>query len=347
MKILMDLVNRCFEDSSFWQIHALQEKNAQWVDLQINYDSTQKSIRSSNNWDRAELSQIYWEAGLIQSRSDNPLQKWIAQIAPFQKVRALAPDTNLLILRYTSNFLRRYISSSRNAPVLILFARSIQYELHTMVGSKYSMRMNEQIEEVITQSLKDWPHLQIVWRFRNTDAIKPQIAGLSDKRGRIGLRGVFEVESLHKWAPVIVVKPPHILHSPKVLESSQFLNAVHDSLIRYEIDFVGQNTSLPILFLSNDKDQCKSAEQEGLETLHVQRPFIKDNVDSLAARNINLERIRALLLSLLGFSPGVRLSSNQGEYYLAWTWRGRHIDDISDHKIRVVDPKGNIETITP
>ena len=347
MNILMDLVNKCFETSSTWRIHALQEKSCQWADFQIKYDGSEKSIHSSNNWDRNDLAMIYWEAGLITSPSDQELQDWIIQVNNTPKVKALAPDTNLLIRGYTSNFLKRYISSPRNIPVLITIARSIQIELHTMRGFKYSRKMNEALEIAIAQSLGKWPLLQDAWKFNSKNDMKTQIAGLLDHRGRIGVRGSFELDSLHKWAPVIVVKPSHILHSPKIVESTTFLNAIHDSLIRYEIDFLKQNTSLPILLISNDKDQCKSAEQEGLNVLHIAQPIFESNTDSHASLKLSLERIRSLLLSLLGFSPAVRLTSNEGEYYLAWTWRGRQMDDITYHKIRLVKRDKQVEIITP
>ncbi len=132
-----------------------------------------------------------------------------------------------------------------------------------------------------------------------------------------------------------------------MLEETPFLNAVHDCLIRYEIDFIRQNTNLPISFISNDKDQCKSALQEGIDAIHIKKPNHTPGIETRAAENLDMERIRTLLFSLLTHSAAVRLTSQKGEYFLSWTWWGRSMDDISEHKIRIIDPTGKLLVVDP
>ncbi len=211
----------------------------------------------------------------------------------------------------------------------------------------YSRRLSHEAEDFFAKAIKNWPILSNLWNFKSTKPILSQVEGLSDVRGRMGLKGSFEVDTLHKWAPVIIVKPSHLLHSSKVLEQTPFLNAVHDSLIRYEVDFISQNTTLPILFITNDKDQCKAALQEGIEALHIKKPTYAPAIDRKAVENLDIERIRSLILSLLCHSSVLRMTSQAGEYYLSWTWWGRSMDDISEHKIRLVDSQGNVQFLFP
>ena len=344
---LMNLLNDCFRSNTSWKFSIIQESNWEWVHIDISFSEGIWNINTSPNWNSWELANLLWASDLLQSPSENDLLNWILDSHPPHRVRGIAPDTNMVIPGIVTNFLKRLPENPHDSnPVLILFARSIQYELHTMRPFTYSKKMIFENESFWLNLFKELPLVARLWNIPPSKGISG-LSGIQSRRGRTGLKGTYEIDQLRYWAPVIVVKPAHILHSTRILDETRFLNAVHDSLIRYEIDFIGQNTSLPILFLSNDKDQCKSAEHEGLEALNIRKPFITENVDEIAASSINLERIRALLLSLLRFSPAVRLSSNQGEYFLAWTWRGRHIDDVSDHKIRVVTPEGTIEVITP
>lgn len=347
MKLLMNLINELFSQHSCWKFHIIQESSWEWVDLQICYDDVQKRIQTSVNWKKDELANLYWESGLISSESENAIEEWIRKKGHLHKVKGIAPDTNLIIPGFITTFLKRIIGSPHDiVPVLVLFARSIQYELHTMRVFSYS-RISSVIEDFFQESIKKWPSLIKLWNFSEFKPLESQIKRLHNERGRLGMKGTYEVDELHRWAPVIIIKPSHVLHSPRVLEESPFLNAVHDSLIRYEVDFIHQNTSLPILFLSNDKDQCKAATQEGIETLHVKKPKYNSAIETNIHQNIDLERIRLLILSLLTNSPVVRITSQKGDYFLSWTWKGRSMDDITNHKIRVIDDQKNIRIIDP
>ncbi len=348
MKLLINLLNECFSENPCWKFHVIQESSWEWVDLQICYDKTRKEICSSPNWNKNDLAHLYWEADLISSESENELEEWVRKETLPHRVKGIAPDTNLIIPGFLTTFLKKLAVSPHDiVPVLVLFARSIQYEIHSMRPFTYSSRLPSDVENFFEHAVQTWPLLAELWNFKLGKFPSAHIAGLSNERGRLGLKGTYEVDVLHKWAPVIIVKPGHILHSPKVLEQTPFLNAVHDSLIRYEVDFIRQNTSLPILFITNDKDQCKSAIQEGIEALHVKKPGFGVGIEKIVSENLDLERIRSFLLGLLAYSAAVRLTSQTGEYYLSWTWRGRRMEDVSEHKIRFVDSEGNIQVLSP
>ncbi|MHA1169285.1 MAG: hypothetical protein ACTSRU_15770 [Candidatus Hodarchaeales archaeon] len=338
MKTLIDLVNHCFKTDTSWKFHVIQEKTCEWVNLRIDYSTSNKSIESSNNWNNADLVNLYWEGNLISSDSDEEIRQWIYSKKEINKVKGIAPDTNLIIPGYLKTFLRQLPPNPYDLiPVIVLFARSIQYELHTMRPFTYRERISSKLIDFYETSIDKWPELGKLWRFSSNKPVEEQLTYLSSERGRLGLKGTFEVDALHKSAPVIIVKPEHILHSPKVLEQTPFLNAVHDSLIRYEIDFIRQNTTLQVLFITNDKDQCKSANQEGINALHVKRPKYRHSIDGEASENINADRIRSIILGLLTRSAAVRITSKSGSFYLSWTWKGRSMDDITDHRIRLVD----------
>lgn len=347
MNILMDLLNQCYTQSSCWKFHVLQESTWEWVDLQICYDNSKFNLKSSNNWNKNDLVNLYWEAGLISDSSEADLEEWIRKESLIQRVRGIAPDTNLIIPGFVSTFLKSLPQGGHDIiPVLVLFARSIQYEIHTMREYTYS-RVSSRAETCFSEALHNWPLLEKLWNTKKTSSVAQQLSDLSNKRGRLGIKGSYEVDALHKWAPVIIIKPTHILHSPKVLEDTPFLNAVHDSLIRYEVDFVSQNTSLPIMFITNDKDQCKAAQQEGIKSLYIQRPRYSPSLDSECGKKLSLEHIRRLILGLLTYSSAIRMTSQSGEYYLSWTWRGRKITDITDHRIRLVDSKAQSQILIP
>lgn len=349
MKILMDLINTCFSQTSCLKFHVIQESNWEWVNIQICYDSSQKQLKASSNWKRNDLAHLYWEAGLITSESEQPLEDWIRKEGLSQRVRGIAPDTNLLIPGFVSSFLRKIPQGAHEiVPVLVLFARSIQYELHTMRAFTYSRkRFPTKAEECFKAALNTWEPMKELWNIRNPNQLTDRISQLSNARGRLGIKGTYEVDTLQQWAPVIIIKPPHVLHSPKVLEDTPFLNAVHDSLIRYEIDFLHQNTSLPILFITNDKDQCKAAQQEGMKALYIEKPHYSRDIELIASQNLNSERIKVLILSLLTYSPVVRITFKENTYFLSWTWCGRQMNDLADHKIRVVDSSNNVMILTP
>ncbi|MFX1284737.1 MAG: hypothetical protein ACFFB5_13845 [Promethearchaeota archaeon] len=348
MKLLINLLNECFSENPCWKFHVIQESSWEWVDLQICYDKTRKEICSSPNWNKNDLAHLYWEADLIFSESENELEEWVRRETLPHRVKGIAPDTNLIIPGFLTKFLKRLAVSPHDiVPVLVLFARSIQYEIHSMRPFTYSSRLPSDVENFFEQAVQTWPLLADLWNSRFGKYTPDLMTSLSNERGRLGLKGTYEVDALHKWAPVIIVKPSHVLHSPKVLEQSPFLNAVHDSLIRYEVDFIRQNTSLPILFITNDKDQCKSAIQEGIEAIHIKKPGYKSRIEKEVSKQLDLERIRSLLLSLLAYSAVVRLTSQSGEYYLSWTWRGRRMEDVSEHKIRLVDSERKIHSLDP
>ncbi|MFX0125554.1 MAG: hypothetical protein ACFFAE_18170 [Candidatus Hodarchaeota archaeon] len=348
MRLLINLLNECFSENPCWKFHVIQESSWEWVDLQICYDRTRKEIRSSYNWNKNDLAHLYWEADLISSESENELEEWVRKETFPHRVKGIAPDTNLIIPGFLTKFLKKLTISPHDiVPVLVLFARSIQYEIHNMRPFTYSSRLPSDAENFFEQAVQTWPLLTELWNFKLGKYSPAHITRLSNERGRLGLKGTYEVDALHKWAPVIIVKPSHILHSPKVLEQNPFLNAVHDSLIRYEVDFIRQNTSLPILFITNDKDQCKSAIQEGVKALHIRKPGYEGSIEKIARNNLDLERIRTLLLSLLAYSPAVRLTSQTGKYYLSWTWCGRNMDDVHEHRIRMVDSTGMTQILNP
>ncbi|MFX0075509.1 MAG: hypothetical protein ACFE96_08710 [Candidatus Hermodarchaeota archaeon] len=343
----MNFINECFRQHSCWKFHALQESSWEWVTLTICYEDDRWTVSSSPNWDKSELISLYWASDLLRSPSESELSEWLMQQHKNQRVKGLAPDTNLIIPGFMTNYLKRLAESPHDIiPVLVLIARSINFELHSMAPFKYGKVLSEEAEINLLDSLNKWPPIREVWNLRSQNLIG-QIRSLNDGRGRMGMKGNYEVDLLHSWAPVILVKPPHIYHSPKVLEDTPFLNAIHDSLIRYEIDFLRQNTSLPTLFLSNDRDQCKSATQEGLEVLHIQRPQYTSDINTIASSYLNTERIKQLILGLLVLSPCLRLTSSIGAYFLSWTWLGRSMDDVDQHRVRIIDFQGESLFVKP
>ena len=71
MSLLINLLNDCFRQNSRWKFHVIQESNWKWVNIQIEYGNSEKTINSSPNWDKNELVRLYWEAGLIPSESES------------------------------------------------------------------------------------------------------------------------------------------------------------------------------------------------------------------------------------------------------------------------------------
>jgi len=344
---LIEFINQCFQKSSVWTIHAINEKNLKWFSFTITFHpSSEFELECPSNIPYNTLSEILWCSDLLQSPSEESLDRWLDSTDPFNTVKALAPDTNLIIRRFFPNYLgRKRKNPYESLSLLIILSRSINFELHTMRPFKYGrpsissnvISFNSNLLEFFKQTIDNWPALGLLWNIREDRGLSSQLRQLNNIRGRIGLRGTFEIDSLRKWAPVLVVKPIHILHSPKVIEDTYFLNAIHDSLIRYEVDFFHQNISIPLLFLSNDKDQCKAAQQEGLDAIHIQQPSSNNIQSNTLNQKLNSSTIYKLILELLTRSPALRLTSIDNHHHLlSWTWRGKSMEDISQQRIRVI-----------
>jgi hypothetical protein len=304
----------------------------------VELDLQKRTISSIEGINHREFTNILFRTGLLPSKNEVEIKTAIRKRLESQeksRVFGIAIDTNILLSRYVPSFFRRNFLDSTTKPIIIV-PRAICHELHYKEGMEYKKHRHcyTNIKDFFATQTFDLKNNLSQLLFGNTrlNYFDRNWGRLSMFHGRLGQKGLHELRQLlQSDFPVILSKPEHLYYSPSLQEEASVADAIFDSLIRYEIDFLGKNTNVELLFLTADKDQSSSANLEGIPTIYVEMPtrwHSSMNQQYLTLRN---EEITTLLFELMVYSPYISITiGNEPSRFYSAIWHGKTPQDQED-----------------
>ncbi len=334
---LIEFLNCCF-DERVWDIRGWNERAADRFKVSIDWDSGSVQTDSSSRMPKLALTHMAWGAGLIPAKNEDELNSIIdgALEESGNRTVALALDTNLVYSRFYPNFIMRYHGDPyESKPHFVLLCQGTYHELHYKLS--YRIRNRDLIDSLCKFYENDHRPYWLLTRrrsMRGEEEGKRILRRVPEYNGRLGIKGLREVKRLQENYPVIMSKPNHIYYSEAIQAQSRFMDAVFDSLIRYEAAFLRNNTNTRVLFLTSDKHQYQSADSEGMEALYVEPPTSYAALSTINRNSLRIGNMMRLIEELLVFSPCIELRIGDNTTYLTSGWEGMGPQDARDGIIR-------------
>lgn len=356
---LIILLNKLVEASPTHtlMIEGIDEYNSNTFSIEIILKDGTKEVKM-NGIDRLDFASLLWAAGMLPTKNHQDLSTTINSFLREQgnRPRALALDTNLVYSRFMHNFIEISIDQPfQSIPFMIIVGRGTNDEMHYKTSltykslEAYNKRMYDQFCNLL---LRDPEVSMLLVHEHDTQKASHRLRGVSSREGRRGLKGLLYFRKLQKNYHVIVSKPAHLYYANhmigkpdldlrrlknlsrgddvlKILKNIvvEYPDAVYDSIIRHEVEFISDNTNLEIMFLTADKNNDESSETEGLRHSYVQQPTYWPKVNDIGPKVINVSHVERLIVELLTFSPYIKISSksasSEPSRYLAYTWTGK------------------------
>ena len=129
-----------------------------------------------------------------------------------------------------------------------------------------------------------------------------------------------EIRRLQEKYPVILSKPAHLYYSEKIQTNGKFVDAIFDSLIRYEADYISKNSNARVVFLTADKHQHQSAQSEGMESLYIKHPASGQVTANIGSECFKISYVEHLIEELLVFSPYLKIEAENERAYVSSVW---------------------------
>lgn len=348
-KSLIGLLNRYFDDP-IWDVRGWDERSGEKFRISLDRDSGTIQTDTSRVLSNLTLIHMAWGAGLVKAKNETEVNRIISDALenPGNRTVALALDTNLVYTRFYPNYMTRYHSDPyESKPHFVLLCQGTYHELHYKLS--YNIRSSNLINGLCSLYGNDHRPFWLLTRRRSMQS--PEEGGqmlrrVPERNGRLGIKGLREVRRLQQTYPVIMSKPNHMYYSEKIQTKSTFMDAVFDSLIRYEASFLRNNTNTRVLFLTSDKHQYQSADSEGLESIYVQPPTSQSVLSKMDRGTLRISALARLIEELLVHSPCIELRIGDDVTYLTGGWEGMGPQDARDGTIRGIWSDQEIELDT-
>ncbi len=318
---LTDLLNGLYSESKILEVRGWNEYNGHVIRLSIDFGKCLLEIE--RKLETRELVQMVWRAGMIPSKNDEELSKVIddALENPGNRTVALALDTNLVISHFYPNYMNlHHPEPYKRLPHFLVVPSGVDHELHYKLSNTFrKSAFVDRLEGIHNRDQNYYRLMTGSYKEPTFDSQDP-IYRVASHQGRIGIKGLREMRRLQEKHRVIISMPAHLYYSERIQTETKFVDAVFDSLIRYEVSFLQKNTNTRIIFLTADKHQRQSAQNEGMETLYVQQPTYGGNLKKIEKSRFKISNIGRLIEELLVYSPCIKISSGDVDAYLASAW---------------------------
>ncbi|MBD3159375.1 MAG: hypothetical protein GF309_11345 [Candidatus Lokiarchaeota archaeon] len=342
-----ELLDVLIEKDETLTIQGWSERNGQSVAISV--DIGGKRIRTVEEIDDKEIVQMAWSAGMLASASEGKLTKRIENNFQNSGKRSiiLTLDTNLVIARFYPNYVRNngHELLGHVTPILVV-PGAVDHELHYMLNHSISdeIAFIEKMEDEIKSDNNLYTLLFGSSTGSKGDDDSIDLFGLPSDYGRVGMKGIREERRLQEEYPTIKSMPSHLYYSERIQSEGKLVDAVFDSLIRYETQFLEKNTDSRVLFLTADKHQHVTALNEGMESIIIEQPVEPQALNDIDENRFDFEHIARFLEELLVYSPALKVTAGDSTAYLAAAWKGMTTEGIRRDKIRCV-LNGELSTI--
>ncbi|MBN2150483.1 MAG: hypothetical protein JW839_03450 [Candidatus Lokiarchaeota archaeon] len=300
--------------------------------------------------DDLDFCSMLWSAGMLPARGHEEMQQFVIAFLdrPGNRPKALAIDTNLVYSRFVQNFFsQQYGRPFDRVPAFIVVGRGTNDEMHYKTSVMYRGMLDERYKRFIDAIVQDPDACMLLVNARDPVEVYERMDKASSRAGRLGLKGLLYFRELQKNYPVIVSKPAHMYYTKEMTSKShdknvavEYPDAVYDSIIRHEVEFIRDNTNLDILFLTADKNNDESSETEGLAHYHVRPPTRWFQLNDAGVAVINARNVARLLVELMAYSPYVKISAPGGgkrPMHVAYAWTGKLPEENLDGRIQAWD----------
>jgi len=297
--------------------------------------------------DDLDFCSMLWSAGMLPAREHEAMEKHVMEFLdrPGNRPKTLAIDTNLVYSRFVQNFFsQQYGRPFDRVPAFIVVGRGTNDEMHYKTSITYYGMRNEKYKRFIDTIAQDPDACMLLVNTQDPIDVYEKMDKASSRPGRLGLKGLLYFRELQGNYPVIVSKPAHMYYTKEMTSKShdksiavEYPDAVYDSIIRHEVEFIRDNTNLDILFLTADKNNDESSETEGLAHYHVRPPTRWLPVNEAGASAINARNVARFLVELMAYSPFVKISapdSAKRPMHVAYAWTGKLPEENLDGRIQ-------------
>lgn len=245
----------------------------------------------------------------------------------------------MVIARFYPNYVRNNGPEflGHVTPILVI-PGAVDHELHYMLNhsisdeSTFIERMKNEIEtdsnlyNLLFGTSRD--------SINSADSI--DLFGLPSDYGRVGMKGIREERRLQEGYPTIKSIPSHLYYSERIQSEGKLVDAVFDSLIRYETQFFEKNTDSNVLFLTADKHQHVTALNEGMESIFIEQPGEQETLNNMNENRFTLQYLGRFLEEFLVYSPALKVTAGDSTVYLASAWKGMTTEETRLDKMRCV-----------
>ncbi len=336
---MREILNTLFEKDESLTIQGWDERSGDRVAISVDIGS--KRITGGEEIDDKELVQMAWSAGMLASASEEKLTKEIEDNWQNSGKCSiiLALDTNLVIARFYPNYVRNNSLEllGHVTPILVV-PGAVNHELHYMLNHSISGE-SAFIEEMKDEIESDRNLYTLLFGTsadseRSDDLI--DLFGLPSNFGRVGMKGLREERRLQEDYPTIKSMPTHLYYSERIQSEGKLVDAVFDSLIRYETQFFEKNTDSNVLFLTADKHQHVTALNEGMESIFIEQPGEEEALNNMNENRFTLQYLGRFLEELLIYSPALKVTVGDSTVHLASAWKGMTTEETRLDKIRCI-----------
>ncbi len=300
--------------------------------------------------DDLDFCSMLWSAGILPAREHEAMQQFVMAFLDRvgNRPKTLAIDTNLVYSRFVQNFFSKlYGRPFDRVPAFIVVGRGTNDEMHYKTSVTYHGMSDERYKRFIDAIVQDPDACMLLVNARDPVEVYERMDKASSRAGRLGLKGLLYFRELQGKYPVIVSKPAHMYYTKEMTSKShdknvavEYPDAVYDSIIRHEVEFIRDNTNLDILFLTADKNNDESSETEGLAHYHVKPPYRWMQVNDAGVSAINARNVARLLVEMMSYSPFVKISapgSSKPPVHVAYAWTGKLPEENLDGRIQAWD----------
>lgn len=334
-----EILNILVEEEELLTIQGWNERSGETIAISVDIGSGR--ITSGEEIDDKELVQMAWSAGMLASSSEEKLTQKIEENRQNSGKRSimLALDTNLVIARFYPNYIRNSgLKLFGHVTPILVIPGAVDHELHYMLNHSISDK-RAFIEKMEDEIETDENLCTLLFRpsrdsTNSDDSI--DLFGLPSDYGRVGMKGIREERRLREDYPTIKSMPTHLYYSERIQSEGKLVDAVFDSLIRYETQFFEKNTDSKVLFLTADKYQHVTALNEGMESIIIRQPAEPEALNDIDENRFALEYIARFLEELLVYSPALKVTAGDSTVYLASAWKGMTTEETRLDKIRCI-----------
>lgn len=322
-KTLTDVMNNLYSESRFWNIRGWNESSGRAVQLSLDFDN--KEINREQEISTMDIAQIAWRAGMIPSRNDDELTGYIDEALenPGNRTVAISLDTNLVIARFYPNYMRMHHPQPYDyVPHFLVVPAGVDHELHYQMSNTFRKGdpFLAAMEDEYKRDSESYRLLTGEYTEPDIHSNREPLLRVASKKGRTGIKGLREMRRLQEEHRVIISMPAHLYYSERIQSEGKFVDAIFDSLIRYETQFLQKNTNSRIIFLTADKHQYNSATNDGMECRYVKQPTSGSAWNDIEKSRFTTSYIGKFLEEMCVYSPYIEVKAGDMKVYLASAW---------------------------
>jgi len=339
-KSLTELLNWLWSTEKVWRLDAWNDVSGKKVKLEIDFSRFKVTVKKGMNYFPArELTKLVWQAGMIPCGNENEINKRIEEALdkPGNRTVALAMDTNLVINRFYPNYMRLYHNKLyEQKPHFLVLCAGTDHEIHYKMS--YTLTQGPFVRAFLNQYDIDSNPYEILTgkAYLQEDQRLGPLLRVPSLDGRLGVKGMREIRRLQEKYPVILSKPAHLYYSEKIQTEGKFVDAIFDSLIRYEADYLSKNSNVKIIFLTADKHQHQSAQSEGMDSIYVKHPTSSQASSNIGSNCFKISYVERLIEELLVFSPYLKITAGKESVYLSSVWEAMGHEEARDGVMKCI-----------